>query len=249
MDIKAYLERIGYLGPQEATYDMLRELHLLHLFAVPFENLDIHRGKLIMLDEGKLFEKIVTRKRGGFCYELNGLFAALLRELGFKVDLLSARVYDGERIGPEFDHLVLKVRLEKDWLADVGFGDSFSEPLLLSESGEQVQSGVSYQIQKRDTGLVLAQKDERDSWRELYRFSLKPRRLADFSQMCRYHQTSPESTFTQKRLVTQAIPGGRITLSDLRLIITGEGLRREKILVDENEFGAALRQHFGISLG
>src|SRR5882762_11252525 len=92
MDIKAYLQRINYLGSLVPTAQTLRELQVAHLQTVPFENLSIHSAEPIILDDDALFEKIVVRRRGGFCYELNGLFAALLRDLGFEVKMLSAQV-------------------------------------------------------------------------------------------------------------------------------------------------------------
>src|SRR6266540_1131840 len=105
MDIQAYLCRIHYRGGLAPTAAILRELHRAHLLTVPFENLDIHLGRPILLDQEALFDKIVTRRRGGFCYELNGLFALLLRELGFDVTLLSAGVAHADGgFGPEFDH-------------------------------------------------------------------------------------------------------------------------------------------------
>ena len=114
MEVKAYLERIGYRGPLAPTADTLRRLHVAHLLTVPFENLSIHAGERIVLDDVSLFDKLVTRRRGGFCYELNGLFAALLRELGFQVEMLSARVANREGVfGPEFDHMALLVKLEE----------------------------------------------------------------------------------------------------------------------------------------
>ncbi len=248
MDITSYLTRIDYTGAREPTSEALRALQQAHLLAVPFENLDIHQGEAILLDEDHLFEKIVTNRRGGFCYELNGLFAALLRQMGFKVDMLSARVFDNGEYGPEFDHLTLRVRLVEDWLADVGFGDSFGEPLLLHGTGEQVRSGVSYRLQRRSSDVELLRKDEPGRWNKNYRFSLKPRSLSDFNQMCHYHQTSPNSHFTQKRLCTRATPEGRITLSDWTLIITRNGQRSEKTLVDEKEYVSALETYFGIEL-
>src|SRR5215213_9188134 len=110
MDVQAYLRRINYRGEFAPTAAALRELHRAHLLAVPFENLDIHLGRPIVLEQQALFDKIVTRWRGGFCYELNGLFALLLRDLGFNVTLLAAGVAraDGS-FGPEFDHLTLLV--------------------------------------------------------------------------------------------------------------------------------------------
>ena len=248
MDITSYLKRIEYDGPLELTAEVLSALQYAHLVNVPFENLDIHLGKPILLNEAHLFEKIVTHRRGGFCYELNGLFAALLRELGFKVDRLSARVFDNGKFGPEFDHLTMCVELEDDWLVDVGFGDSFQEPLRLYEIGEQVRSGAAYRVARGSSGWELFRMDELGNWRGSYRFSLLPRRLSDFNDMCHHHQTSPKSHFTQKRLCTRVTPEGRITLSDWHLIITRNGQRREKALVDETAYYSALDNYFGIRL-
>src|SRR5437660_12879903 len=112
MDIQAYLQRIDYTGPLVPSAKTLRLLQVAHLRTIPFENLSIHSGEPIVLDDDALFEKIVRRRRGGFCYELNGLFAALLRALGFDVKMLSARVANDERIfGPDFDHMALLVTL------------------------------------------------------------------------------------------------------------------------------------------
>jgi len=142
MNVSAYLQRLNYTGPLIPTAITLRALMQAQLLAVPFENLDIHLGQPIVPDESAFFQKIVERQRGGFCYELNGLFAALLPKLGFEVTLFSARVAgENGRFGPEFDHLTLLVQLEERWLADVGFGECFREPLRLDEPGEQVQPG------------------------------------------------------------------------------------------------------------
>ena len=130
MDIEAYLDRIGYRGPRTATLDTLRDLHRAHLLSVPFENLDIQAGRPIVLDRERLFDKIVRRRRGGFCYELNGLLATFLEEMGFRVTLLSAGVArETGGFSPEFDHLALCIHLESDWLADVGFGESILDPV------------------------------------------------------------------------------------------------------------------------
>jgi len=132
LDVKAYLDRIAYRGSTAPNSETLRALHRAHLLAVPFENLDIALGRRIAMDLDAFVRKVVERRRGGFCYELNGAFAALLRALEFKVTLLSARVVgEGGRESPEFDHLCLRVELEESWLADVGFGELFLEPLRL----------------------------------------------------------------------------------------------------------------------
>src|SRR5262249_19643128 len=132
MNVDAYLKRINYAGAREPAAETLRTLQLAHLRTVPFENLSIHAGEPIVLEEAALFGKIVERRRGGFCYEANGLFAALLRALGFQVAMLSAGVANAKgEFGPDFDHMTLMVTLAERWLVDVGFGESFMEPLLL----------------------------------------------------------------------------------------------------------------------
>ncbi len=217
------------------------------MMAVPFENLDIGIKRPIVLDERHLFDKIVVRNRGGFCYELNGLFAALLRELGFRVTLLAARVFgeDG-REGREFDHLTLRVDLEEPWLADVGFGDSFIEPLQLHDGFEQEQRGVRYRLEKGDSWRFLRR--EREHWRPAYDFTLVPRTLDDFTAACHWTQTAAESWFTQRRMCSRATEQGRITLSDLRLITTRAGEKQERELQSEEDLRMVLRQEFDVVL-
>jgi len=248
MDVSSYLERIGYEGPREPSLDTLRAIHRRHMLTIPFENLDIHLGRTIVLDEAAFFDKIVRQRRGGFCYELNGLFAALLRELGYDLDLLSGRVAnEAGHFGPEFDHLVLLVRLEgQRWIADVGFGDSFVEPLAL-DGGEQSSGGMLYLIDSRREGLILLRK-EKGVWSEKYAFTLQPHRLEEFAGMCVYHQTSPNSTFPRARICSRATPQGRITLSEMRLIQTVDGERSERVLESEEQYQQALLENFGIEL-
>lgn len=249
MNLNAYFDRINYHGHTAPTLETLRGLHRAHLLAVPFENLDIHLGRPIVLDEAALFDKIVTQRRGGFCYEQNGLFAAVLRGLGFDITLIEARVYgaSGEP-GLPFDHLALIVLLGGRWLVDVGFGDSFMEPLRLDTSDDQPQDGDLYRLTHDGAQGLHARCKAGEKWRDEYEFSLTPRRLSDFSDACYYHQTSEESWFTRKRVCSVATPEGRITLSDDRLIITRNGAREERDLADEAAFHAALREYFAISL-
>lgn len=249
MNPPAYLARIGYTGPVAPTLPVLCAIHRCHMLAVPFENLDISRGRAIVLEEPALMRKIVEERRGGFCYEMNGAFAALLRALGFEVTLLSARVFrqDGS-LGPEFDHLTLRVDLERPWLADVGFGDSFIEPLRLQAGLEQEDSGRTYRINEHAEWLQLERQENGNAWNGMYRFTLQPHRLQDFAPMCHYHQTSPESSFTRKRLCTRATAAGRITLSDMKLVITRDGDKQEQMLSSEEEWRTALRQYFGVAL-
>jgi N-hydroxyarylamine O-acetyltransferase len=245
--IAAYLERIGYSGPVLPDAKLLRELHRAHLFAVPFENLDIGWGKRIQIDEGDSVRKIVEHHRGGFCYELNGAFAALLRTLGFRVTLLSARVASEDGgYGPEFDHLTLRVDLDECWLADVGFGDSFVDPLRLQVGLEQEQCAGCFRIVETGQSLTLERKKADAGWRSEYLFGLQPRRLEEFSEMCHYHQTSAQSSFTQKRVCSRATPNGRITLSEMKLIRTDDGRREERLLGSDAEWREALAVEFGV---
>lgn len=249
LNVSAYLNRVRYTGSITPTPETLRAIHRAHLLTVPFENLDIGLGRNIECDEGAAVRKIVEKKRGGFCYEMNGAFAALLRALRFKVTLLSARVArenGGE--GPEFDHLTLRVDLEEPWLADVGFGDSFLEPLLLQPVLEQEQGRRAFRIIDAEHALRVEMRQPDKSWKKEYSFTLKPRELADFAGMCHYHQTSPESHFTQKRICTMATPDGRVTLADYKLIITRNGQRAEKMLGSEKERREALKQYFAVVL-
>ncbi|MCU1306243.1 MAG: N-acetyltransferase [Acidobacteriaceae bacterium] len=249
IDVAAYLERIDYSGPLTPSPETLRNLHRAHLFTVPFENLDISNGRKVLLDEDALVRKVVEKRRGGFCYELNGAFAALLRRLGFRVTLLSARVARNDGgMSPEFDHLTLRVDLDEPWLADVGFGDSFLEPLMLKPSIEQQQGDRKFRILESDAGLTLQRAERVGNWKPEYSFDLRPRRLHEFVPMCDYHQTSPESHFTQKRLCTMATLEGRITLSETRFIVTRSGIREEAVVESEAEWKAILREQFGVRL-
>ncbi len=250
MDLPAYFQRVGYGGAVERTLETLRALHRAHLLAVPFENLDIGLKRPIVLDEEKMVEKIVTRRRGGFCYEMNGVFAAALRQIGFRVTLLSARVPNQQgEIGPEFDHMALRVDLEQPWLADVGFGrEGFFEPLPLEEGIETTQRSVTYRLRRQGERWLAEHRRSDQDWGLLYDFTLIPRRLEDFAGMCRWHQTSPQSPFTRGRLCSRLTLEGRITLSGLKLIVTKNGQRTERDLAGEEEFQAALLEHFGLIL-
>lgn len=249
-NVSRYLARIGYAGPREPTAETLSNLHRAHMFAVPFENLDISLGRRIVCEEASCLRKIVERRRGGFCYELNGAFAALLRELGFRVTLLSACVprEDGSS-SPEFDHMALRVDLDEPWLADVGFGDLFTGPLRLEPGQEQEQDGRRFRMCEQDGRLQLDRTESDGRWRRQYSFTLVPRRLDEFASMCHYHQTSPESPFTRKKVCSLATPDGRITISDRRLIATRNGEKKERLLNSEDEWLSALAEYFGVILG
>ena len=250
MNVQTYLDRINYNGPLEPTAETLRQLQVAHLLTVPFENLSIHAREPILLEDEALFRKIVSRRRGGFCYELNGLFAALLRALGFEVAMLSAQVANAEgNFSPDFDHMALMVPIDERWLVDVGFGDSFVEPLLLDKRDSQVQSDRAYRVVVDGERLVVMQRnavDTSNEWKPQYRFTLKPYQYSDYAEMCEYHQTSPLSHFTKARICSRLASRGRITLSDMRFITTEGGDRREHPVASQEEYADILSKHFGI---
>ena len=250
--IEAYLRRVEYEGSgRPSGVQGLRRLHLAHMRRVPFENLDIHLGREIVLWGESLCRKVVEDRRGGFCYELNGLFAALLSALGFQVRLLSARVIGADGVsGPEFDHLALLVDVRgRQQLADVGFGDSFQEPLSLQSRTSQTQASGTYRLEEaggRKWSLLERTAGAVEEWRTCYSFTLEARRLDQFQEMCRHHQTSPDSPFTRNRMCTRATPVGRLSLSGMRTTETIHGRRQQRELEGEAEFWQVAEKRFGI---
>ena len=243
MDVDAYLDRIGTERPATVDGAVLTELHERHLAAVPFENLDIHLGVPIELDEERLVAKVVGG-RGGFCYELNGAFAALLRALGAEVTLLSAGVHSPSGLGPPFDHMALRVDLDEPWLADVGFGRHSVRPLRLSERGDQADPGGTFRLVDAGGGDLDVLRDGAPQ----YRVEARSRRLADFAPTCWWQQTWPASHFRSGPMATLQTPGGQVTVAGRTLIRTVEGERTETPLGSDAEVLAAYREHLGIDL-
>lgn len=247
-DVAGYLDRLGVGRALVPSARTLRRLHVAHLHRVPFENLSLHLDEPIELAVEPLIVKIVRRGRGGFCYELNGAFAGLLRAVGFDVAHLAARVVSEDRLGPPFDHMALRVGVPGDprpWFADVGFGVSFLEPLRLEASVDQHDPRGTFRLDPAPHGDFDLHHD--GVWR--YRLELRPRDLDEFAATCWYQQTSPASDFTTGPTCSLQLPdGGRVTLAGHRLIRTGaDGRRDEQVLADDDVL-AAYREHFGIRL-
>jgi N-hydroxyarylamine O-acetyltransferase len=244
----AYLARIAHAGPVAPDAATLRALHRAHLDAVPFENLDIHLGRPIRLDSAAFFRKVIGERRGGFCYELNGLFAELLAFLGFQVSLLSGRVArEAGGFGPAFDHLALLVEAGERWLVDVGFGRSFREPLSLDAPREEEAEGSFYRAAMSDDGWQVQSRREGGAWAPEYAFTLTSHPLEAFAAMCDHHQTSPDSPFTRRVVCSLPTARGRRTLRGRTLIETEGDARRETEL-DDDARAAALAESFGIRL-
>jgi N-hydroxyarylamine O-acetyltransferase len=251
-DRKKYLERIGLdekaLSADAATLKLLQRRHLL---SVPFENLDIHWKHPIVLDTDAFYKKIINENRGGFCYELNGLFNVLLRDLGFETKMVSARVGRGGGIfSPEFAHMAIIVEVDgEEYIADVGFGEFTAEPLRFVLDEEQQDPTGTFRIVKfsyEGSEYFEIAKKEEAGWRSEDIFDLKPRELSEYFGMCHFQQTSPESHFTQKKICTLMTDTGRKTLTGDKFIETEDGARTEMSVTSEEQFNEILLREFGI---
>jgi len=252
-EITAYLARIGVTSPASALkpdIDTLNMLHRAHVLTIPFENLSVHLpGEEISLELNALATKIVRRRRGGFCYELNGLFAALLETIGFGVERMAARTYSAELgtfTNNPLDHLALRVTDAAGgvWLADVGFGKHSELPLRYGERNEQHDPFGTLQIVETADGLLDVLLDGAPQ----YRVDPRALALADFEMGRWYQVTSPASLFRRSLICSLPTPDGRVTLNGRKLITTDADGRREQILKKDAELLAAYRDLFGIEL-
>lgn len=249
MKQEEYLKRIGIELSDSANN--LKKLNLLqkqHLLNIPFENLDIHWKRPIILDTNKFYQKIITEKRGGFCYELNSLFSEFLQTLGFQTKIISAKVAqrDGD-FGAEFDHLAILAKIDdEEFLVDVGFGDFSVEPLKFVLDVEQIDKNGTFLIRKQtDDYFEVVKKDGKD-WKSEYIFKDLERDLTEFTEMCNFHQTSPDSHFTRGKLCSIMTENGRKTLTDKMFIETQNGERKETQVNSEAEFYEILEREFHI---
>lgn len=203
MNLDTYLSRIDYRGPLAPNLATLCALHRAHLLAIPYENLDIHLGQPLSLDVAQIYDKLVIRQRGGWCFEMNGLFAWALREIGFDVTLLSASVGRQNSDAPETGgHLVLRVDLAQPYLADVGFGPGFLEPLLLQE-GKVTQGFLDFALEQVDGRWWFRNAEDAGPG---FDFTLAPRTLESFGERCRWLQSDPASGFVQVAVCHRRTP-------------------------------------------
>ena len=267
-EVDEYLARIHYTGPREPTLEVLTELQRCHMLSVPFENLSVFGKEKIVLSRDWLFDKIVRKHRGGFCYELNTLYSLLLDYFGFRRNLNAGAVFSrySKRKGIPCDHMVLTINIEDGlWLTDVAFGDSCLTPLRFTDSPDpqERESGI-YRIRKDGEECWYEEKvkvivdDEgqsastHDQWEARLKFDLRPRTTEDFNDMLLYHQTNAESPFTHGRICTMAMPRGRITLAGSK-VVTSTYLGDNKVRKEtkelqggEEEIVKELEQKFGI---
>ena len=249
MDIKLYLDRINFHKKLDVTKDVLYELQKTHLLNVPFENLDIHYGKKISIHPNDIYQKVVIGKRGGFCYELNGLFYQLLKKIGFSVKLISGQVYiEKGEYSPKYDHLAIIATIDnQEYLVDVGFGKFSLEPLKIQIDQEIKDNIGQFQFDKYDSEYFRINEIKSNNLIPQYIFIIEDCGLSEFKERCEFHQTSTDSHFTHKKVISIAKENGRITLNNTRLKITHLGIE-EEIIFDKNEYISRLKEHFNIEI-
>jgi N-hydroxyarylamine O-acetyltransferase len=247
LDLDAYLARVGYSGERAACFETLRGLHLAHATHIPFENLDILLGRPIQLDLASVQAKLVAARRGGYCFEQNTLFAAVLERLGFAVNRLGARVMFGtEEIRPR-THKLLAVEIEGDqWLADVGFGSSgLLAPVLLDQKDPVEQFGRVFRVDNRGNVRVL-QTLNSDGWFNLYAFTLERQYPIDYVVANHYTSTHPESPFVRTLIVQHMKQDKRWVLRERELTETDHNGTTTRNIPDDETLLAELAGVFGL---
>lgn len=246
MDLQAYFDRIGYAGTPRPDLATLRELHRLHLYAIPYENLDVQLGRPITIDPQAAFEKIVLRRRGGWCYEMNGLLGAALMEIGFKVTRISGAVARGERERPLGNHLVLRVDLDRSYIADVGFGDGLREPVPLAD-GPVHCAGYDFSLETLEDGW-LRFNNHATGGAPFFDFQNRPASPDELATTCQWLATSPESIFVQTALCFRHQPDGIcVILGRVLRKVTAQG-KTDALMGSADEFVGVLHDIFDLDL-
>ncbi|UWG95456.1 arylamine N-acetyltransferase [Dehalobacter sp. DCM] len=242
-----YFKRINYTGSTDVSSETLYGLHTCHTLNVPFENLDVYNQKPIFLDKESLYKKIVHNKRGGYCFEMNGLFSFVLKELGFKVTDLLARVHYGDTFGPKVHQALLVEIQDEKWLVDVGFGrDGIIAPLLIQVGIDQQQFTQTYRLlTDPEFGFVLQIKIG-DNYCPMYAFKPEACYPVDFMVSSHFTSTSPTSIFVIKMFCTKPTPEGRITLVGDTLKVTTNGQVFESTIENEAEYHRLLKEYFAL---
>ena len=248
VDLDAYFARTGYRGERRPGLQALTALHAAHVTAVPFENLDILLGRGISLDLEALQAKIVKGRRGGYCFEQNALFQAVLERMGFRVTPLAARVRAGPPGVRPRTHMLLRVELDEGaHLADVGFGgDGLVHPLSFAPGAEVRAAGVTHRLRREDDLWVLTADADGDTT-DLYAFTLEPQYAVDYEMANHYTSTWPGSKFVQTLTAQRSWPEGRSILRNRELTVREGGTVRTETVRDPEHLLKLLDREFGLS--
>ncbi len=248
LNLGTYFERIRYTDPPEDSLETLAALHTAHLASIPFENVDVLLGRRIRLDIASLRAKLIDQRRGGYCFEQNSLFAAVLRDLGFRVTTLEARVRPpgATRTLPR-THMVLRVDFpDRAVLADVGFGgDGPLRPVDLD--GQVSEQGSDAHRVVEEGAVKVLQIRGADGWRDLYAFTLDEALPVDFEVANHYTSTWPESPFVTTLTAQLSLTGERRILRGRTLALRRGGTETAHH-IENQDLLAVLRESFGLDL-
>ncbi len=247
MNLDHYFARIGYNGPCTATRDVLFAIHRAHLTAIPYECLDIHLGRALSLDPAAIYDKIVLRARGGWCYEMNTLLAWALRACGFDLTVISAAVGPADKSEWALrDHMALIVRCDGEWLADAGFGNAFLEPLPLDE-GAYARGGFVFRLAREEDGYWRFHNHAQGG--PGFVFHTDARAQDDFAPRCEWLQRAPESAFVKLALCHRLrADHAMLALRGAVFSVTDAGGRMLRVLDSRDDYAATLRHVFALRL-
>ncbi|MTH46014.1 N-hydroxyarylamine O-acetyltransferase [Intestinirhabdus alba] len=250
--VNAWFSRLNWSGTPKVNLDTLQTLHLRHNCTIPFENLDVLLPREIQLDDGALEEKLLTARRGGYCFEQNGLFERGLRELGFNVrSLLGRVVLTNPSALPPRTHRLLLVELEEErWIADVGFGgQTLTAPIRLCAGLSQKTPHGEYRLLQERADWVL-QFLHHDRWQPMYRFDLAVQQQSDYVMGNFWSAHWPQSHFRHHLLMCRHQPdGGKLTLTNFHFTRYQDGHIVEQFnLPDTAALYALLQARFGLGV-
>lgn len=249
MNVSKYLERIHFEGALTPSLSLLHEIHHRHIEGIPFENINNYLGIPVSLDPDALYEKIIVKKRGGYCYELNGLFHLLLLNLGFDARLLPAKLYENEILLEHSLHSVVHVKFDhQDLLLDVGYGSNGQlYPLIMNEQ-EQWQKDNLYKLFKNGGEIIFSRFKEKDDWHQLMKISLDEVNLSFFNLRNLYHQEDNSSIFKRNLMCSLQSKNFVKSIKNSLFSFTQEENTLLKTVKDDNDFLNVLKKYFAIEI-
>lgn len=247
MDVTSYLDRIGFVGTAGIDLATLCRMQRSHLRHIPYENFDVQMGKRVTLSPKDAFTKLVTGRRGGWCYEMNGLFGWALESLGFRVMPMTGAVMRAQR-GPTAigNHLVLSVELDQPYLADVGLGDGPLEPIPIKE-GVYQQEWRTLRLERLNDGWWRYHNHD-NAFAPTFDFQHRPADWDLLADKCEWLQTSPDSRFVQNAVCMRHSPEGIAALVGRVLKTMSRDGTTDQLLNVANEYVQVLWDTFGIEL-
>jgi N-hydroxyarylamine O-acetyltransferase len=245
-----YLARVAYPGTLRPDAETLAALHRAHRFAVAFENLDIPLGRGVPLAPDALFEKLVARRRGGYCFEQNGLFLLVLETLGFEARPLLGRVWLGAEATPGRTHTLNLVELDGEQLiVDVGFGGSFVPPLPLLDGAEAATAdGARHRLVADPEHGWMLERDGGEGWARQYSFTLDRVWPIDLEMANHFTATRPGTRFTTLRIASMPTADGYVSLVDRLLTMSRMGQSEPREIADAADHRRVLAETFGLAL-